>query len=61
MDRKDIWLAVCIFAIWAAVAVVSVFGPTYETIDSTIPLSAIIAPICGAIATGYIAIWAVTP
>ncbi len=60
MEKKPVWLAICIVAIWAAVAVIGIFGPSYETADTTIPLSAIIAPIFGALASGYVAIWAVS-
>ncbi len=60
MEKKPIWLAICIVAIWAAVALIGIFGPSYETADTTIPLSAIIAPIFGALASGYVAIWAVS-
>ena len=60
MERKPVWLAVCIVAIWAAVASIGIFGPSFETADTTIPLSAILAPIFGALATGYVAIWAVS-
>ncbi len=60
MEKKPVWLAVCIVAIWAAVAVIGLFGPSFETADITIPLSAILAPILGALATGYVAIWAVS-
>ena len=49
-----------IVAIWAAVALIGISGPSLETADTAIPLSAILAPIFGAIATGYAAIWAVS-
>ncbi len=61
MERKPIWVVLAILAIWASVALCAIFGPSYETADTIIPLSAIIAPIFGAIATGFIAMWAVSP
>ncbi len=57
-ERKAVWLAICIVAIWAAVALIGIFGPSFETVDTAIPLSAILAPIFGALATGYVTIWA---
>ena len=60
MENKHVWLTICIVAIWTAVALIGIFGPSFETADTVIPLSAIIAPIFGAIATGYTAIWAVS-
>jgi len=60
MERKPIWVVLSVVAIWAAVAMCCIFGPSYETPDVTIPISAIIAPIFGAIATGFIAMWAVS-
>ena len=60
MERKPIWMAISIIAIWAAVAVIGIFGPSYETAEIAIPLSAILAPIFGAIATGFLAMWAVS-
>ena len=60
MEKKPVWVTVCIVAIWAAVASIGIFGPSFEMADTTIPLSAILAPIFGALATGYIAIWAVS-
>ncbi len=61
MEKKSIWVVLSLLAIWAAVALIGVFGPSYETAETTIPLSAIMAPIFGAIATGFIAMWAVSP
>jgi hypothetical protein len=61
MERKPVWVVLSIMAIWVAVALIGIFGPSYETVDTTVPLSAIIAPIFGAIATGFIAMWAVSP
>ena len=60
MDKKPIWLTVCVVAIWAAVALIGIFGPSFETADTTLPLSAIIAPVFGAVATGFVTIWAVS-
>jgi hypothetical protein len=61
VEKKPVWLAVCIVAIWAAVALIGIFGPSLEAgTDTVIPLSAILAPIFGAIATGYVAMWAVS-
>lgn len=61
MERKPVWIVLSMAAIWAAVALIGIFGPSYETVDVSIPLSAIIAPIFGAIATGFVAMWAVSP
>lgn len=61
MEKKSVWVVLTLVAIWAAVAAIGIFGPSYETAGSTIPLSAIIAPVFGAIATGFIAMWAVSP
>ena len=61
MDRKPVWVVLSMVAIWAAVALIGIFGPSYETVDSSIPLSAIIAPIFGAIATGFTVMWAMSP
>jgi hypothetical protein len=61
MERKPIWVVMSIVAVWAAVALIGIFGPSYETADTAIPLSAIIAPIFGALATGFLAMWAVSP
>jgi hypothetical protein len=61
MERKPIWVVLSMIVIWAAVAAIGIFGPSFKTLDATIPLSAIIAPIFGAIATGFVALWAVSP
>ncbi len=61
MERKPIWMVLSMVAIWAAVALIGIFGPSYEAAGTAIPLSAIIAPIFGALATGFIAMWAVSP
>jgi len=61
MERKPVWVVLSMVAIWGAVALIGIFGPTYETVDTAIPLSAIIAPIFGAIATGFVAMWAMSP
>ena len=60
MEKKPVWLALSVVAIWAAVALIGIFGPSMDIGGDIIPLSAILAPIFGAIATGYVAIWAVS-
>ncbi len=61
MEKKSVWIVLSMVVIWAAVAVIGIFGPNFETSGTAIPLSAIIAPIFGAIATGFIAMWAMSP
>jgi hypothetical protein len=61
MDRKPVWVVLSIVVIWAAVALIGIFGPSYRAADTTFPLGAIIAPIFGAMATGFVAMWAVSP
>ena len=60
MEKKPISLALSVVVIWVAVALIGILGPSLEAVDLTLPLSAIIAPIFGAIATGFLTIWAVT-
>ena len=61
MERKPVWIVLSMATIWAAVALIGIFGPIYQTGNTAIPLSAIIAPIFGALATGFIAMWAMSP
>jgi len=52
--------AISIAAIWLAIAVASIFGPVMVTgTDPTrIPLTALIAPIAGAVATAFVCLYA---
>jgi hypothetical protein len=60
-DRYEAWflIAMAITAIWTAVTVVSISVPRLETgTDPTrIPLAAIISPVVGTVATGFVS-WA---
>jgi hypothetical protein len=58
---RTIWIAetLAVATIWAAVAVASIAGPQLVTgTDPTrIPLAALLSPIAGVIATGYVAVF----
>ena len=60
MERKPVWMALSIIAIWSSVAVIGIYGPSLEMAGTAIPLSAILAPIFGAIATGFVTMWAIS-
>ncbi len=59
MGRKNAWTALSIGAIWAAVALASIFAPSLETDggQTLVPLAAIISPVFGAVATGFAVAW----
>lgn len=61
MEKKSVWVVLSMVAIWAAVALIGIFGPSFQAAGTAIPLSAIIAPIFGALSTGFIAMWAMSP
>ena len=60
MGNKHVWTAVAIVGIWAAVALTSMFAPDLSTDRGAtlVPLGAIISPIFGAVATGFVVAWA---
>jgi hypothetical protein len=60
MRTKNVWTAISILGVWAAVATASIFAPDLSTDrgDTLIPLAAIISPIFGAVATAFIVAWA---
>ena len=61
-ERSGVWPAVALTsaAIWAAVAIASVFAPAFVTgtDPTTIPLAALLAPIAGSIVTAFLAVFA---
>jgi hypothetical protein len=60
--HRPSWLgaAFAVAVIWAAVAIVSVAGPSLVTGSdpTTVPLAALLSPLAGVIATAYVAIFA---
>lgn len=60
--QREHWIGatVAVVVIWAAVAVLSIYGPELVTgTDPTrVPLVALLAPIAGVIGTGYVSIFA---
>ena len=52
----NIWLTLSIFGIWASVALTSIFSPDLVagSDPTNVPVAAIISPMAGAIATGFL-------
>ncbi len=59
--RGDPTLAVSVGVVWFAVAATSIFAPSLVTGSdpTTVPVAALVAPVVGAITTGFLAIAAV--
>lgn len=59
--RADPTLAVSVVLLWFAIAATSIFAPSLVTGSdpTTVPVAALVAPVVGAITTGFLAIAAV--
>jgi predicted MFS family arabinose efflux permease len=61
-DRSDATFGISVGVLWLAVALTSIFASPFVTGSdpTTIPLAALIAPVVGAIVTGFLALHAVS-
>lgn len=59
---RSLWVGftIAVIAVWAVVAAASIFAPTIETGSdpTSVPITALVTPIAGVIATAFLSVWA---